>query len=77
MLDTQPAGSANLSASTSSPETEPQLGAVEHAVHACDADCHPHLDAEGIECTVCGVSWGDCYTCGGHAFHADGCAEAL
>jgi hypothetical protein len=53
-------------------------GGVEHAVsHSCDDDCRPHLDAEGIECAVCGVSWSDgCAECGGHAFHRDGCTES-
>jgi hypothetical protein len=51
---------------------------VEHVrtSHTRDDDCRPHV-VDG-ECTVCGVWWVDepC-SCGGHAFHADGCAEAL
>ena len=44
--------------------------------HTTDADCRPHLDEEGLSCTVCGVSWSDgCESCGGHAFHKDGCPE--
>lgn len=79
MLDTPLAAKRPVPPSSSTCEA-PQGGASGTSVdHTCDADCRPHLDAEGIECLVCGVSWAEyaCGECGGHAFHAEGCVEVL
>ena len=42
--------------------------------HSQDSDCT--VESETECCSGCGVYHGDpCPTCGGHAFHLDGCEE--
>jgi hypothetical protein len=45
------------------------------ALHDTDADCAPHIDADG-QCSVCGVSHtATCPGCGGRGFHKPTCLE--